>query len=315
MNDKREIESSNKNYLLLANDRPITSELEEVRKIHRKGGYFVGVAGWSGFMFRTINKLYAFLVSGIGWAGLIAIGWIVMDETVRVTLRGALGVGPQTVITGEEGLKFPLLKDDNFQQLPINWKQLLAEVQINQSIYPPRFVSLIRELTLKDITKLDHIAPYVVGNSIIHAEDFDIGYDIPSVADVDFERLKTIGITTDGTFGMNIPVAPKNDKPATHVFRGSTLALVVRAPDPVTKFTIHVTSLTEEGEQIMRLLNKPTSLEAICKIAARLKDRKKLEVLIFARFEPAPDDNAWISPEATANVSSLCSRHGVSVVE
>ena len=45
--NKNEAESNKENSLLPANPRSISSAEGEIRKIHRRGGYFVGVAGWS----------------------------------------------------------------------------------------------------------------------------------------------------------------------------------------------------------------------------------------------------------------------------
>ena len=310
MDDKREAESTDENHLLPANDRSISPAVGEVRKIHRRGGYFVGVAGWSGLLFWLTAKLSGFVTSGLVWGILLTLTWIAADETVRTTVRSLLGVNPTTLVVDDESRKFPLLATDAYQQLPTIWKQLLAEVQLNQSKYPARLVSTIRELTLDDIATLGHIAPYVLGNSIIHADDFEMGYEIPSVSDVDFERLKTIGITTEGQLGMYKEFKPRDGKPAHYTFRGTTLALLAEALEPITEDKIHMTSLTEEGEQIMRLLNKPTSLQAVCKIASRLKERKEITAVIYARFEPEDEDKAWSNADATGNVSSLCSRYG-----
>ena len=311
MDDKRETESTDENHLLPTNDRSISPAMGEVRKIHRRGGYFVGVAGWSGLLFWFTAKLSSFLTSGVVWGIVLTLSWIAADETVRTTVRSLLGASPTTLVLGDQSRKFQLLATDAYHQLPTIWKQLLAEVQLNQSKYPTRLVSTIRELSLKDIGTLDHIAPYVLGNSIIHAADFEMGYDIPSVSDVDFERMKTIGIITEGQLGMYKDFKPRNGKPAHHTFRGTTLALLVKALEPTTEDKIHVTALTEEGEQIMRLLNKPTSLQGVCKIASRLKERKKITAVIYARFEPESEDKAWSNTAATGNVSSLCSRYGV----
>ena len=306
MNDNREVESTDEGQQLSANRRLIAPGLGEEMKIHRRGGYFVGVAGWSGLTFWLIGKLSAFVTSGVVWGILLTIVWIAADETVRTTVRSILGDNREIPMADDEGRKFPLLGTDAYQQLPTIWKQVLAEVQIDQSTYPSRLVTIMRELTLNDIAILDHIAPYVIGNSIIQVDDFEMGYDIPSVNDVGFERLKTIGITTEGQFGMYKDVTPKDGQPAQHWFRGTTLALAVRAPDPTAEFKIHVISLTEEGEQIIRLLNKPTSLKAICKIASRLKERKGIQTFIFARFESEPAGKAWSNREGMANVSELC---------
>ena len=81
--------------------------------------------------------------------------------------------------------------------------------------------------------------------------------------------------------------------------------------EPTIEDKIHVTSLTEEGEEIIRLLNKPTSLQGVCKIASRLKERKKIAAVIYARFEPESEDEAWSNADAVGDVSSLCSRYGL----
>ena len=51
--------------------------------------------------------------------------------------------------------------------------------------------------------------------------------------------------------------------------------------------------------------------KGVCKIASRLKVRKKITAVIYARFEPESEDKAWSNTAATGNVSSLCSRYGV----
>ena len=201
MDKRSEAESSDENSLVPANSRPISSAEGEVRKIHRRGGYFVGVAGWSGLLYWLAAKLSGFLTSGVVWGIVLTLSWIAPDETVRTTVRGFLGDSPTTFALGDESQKFPLLATDAYQELPTTWKQLLAEIQLNQSNYPARLVSTIRELSLNDIRTLDNIAPYVLGNSIIHADDFEMGYEISPVSDADIERMKTIGITDRGSIG------------------------------------------------------------------------------------------------------------------
>ena len=310
MNKRSASESNDKNSLLPANSRSIFPAEGEVGKIHRRGGYFVGIAGWSGLLYWLAAKLSGFLTSGVVWGIVLTLSWIVADETVRTKVRAFLGDSPTTSALGDESRQFPLLATDTYHELPTIWKQLLAEVQLNQSKYPARLVSTLREFSLKDIRILDHIAPYVLGNSIVHADDFEMGYEIPPVTDADFERMKTIGITTEGQLGMYREIKPTDGKPGRQTFRGTTLALLVEALDSTIEDKIHVTSLTEEGEEIIRLLNKPTSLQGVCKIASTLKERKKIAAAVYAKFEPESEDNIWSNVDATANVSSLCSRYG-----
>ena len=306
MNEVAEVEPTGDGQQLPANSKMNRSALGEVTRIHRRGGYFVGVAGWPGLVFWLVGKLSFFLASGVVWAILGALAWTVVDEAVRTQVRSVLGESANVVTANDEGREFPLLRSDAYQQLSTNWKRLLAEVQFDQSNYPARFVSIVRELTANDVAILRKIAPYVVGSSIVKADDFELGYEIPSAEDVEFERLKTIGITTEGQFGLFVEVKPKHGQPAQHSFAGTTLGLAVRSPDPEAEFDVHVIPLTEEGKQIIRLLNEPTSLEGICGIASGLRERKKIEAFVFARLEPKSGEEVWSN---RVNVSEVCSRY------
>ena len=315
MSNEREDEATNGNQVMLVGGEPTSSAMVEVRKIHRRGGYFVGVAGWSGLAFWLIGKISGLITSGVIWGILLALGWSIADETTRIWVRDALGGGPRVVVMSEESQKFPLLKTDSYHELPIIWKQVLAEVQVNQSKYPARFVSIMQGLTLDDISTLEHIAPYVVGDAIVHAADFDIGYDIPLVTDLEFQRLQTIGIIISPQFGSMIKdIVPKNEKPAQMVLKGTTLALLTKASTLTETFKIHLTPLTEEGGRIIRLLKKPTSLKGLCMIAAQIKQRKKVHTAIFANLEPKSDKHNWSNRNTVVNVSQQCSQFGTPLV-
>ena len=110
MDDKRETESTDENHLLPTNDRSISPAMGEVRKIHRRGGYFVGVAGWSGLLFWFTAKLSSFLTSGVVWGIVLTLSWIAADETVRTTVRSLLGASPTTLVLGDQSRKFQLLE-------------------------------------------------------------------------------------------------------------------------------------------------------------------------------------------------------------
>ncbi len=314
MNYKREDDSADGNQVVPTNDGSSSSAIVEVRKIHRRGGYFVGVSGWSGITYWALRKITGFISYGSIWAVFLTFGWTIADETTRIWVRGILGAEQKTIMPND-GNRFPLLETDGYHNLSLFWKQLLAEVQVNQSKYPLRFVSLLRELTLNDISTLDHIAPYVVDNAIIHAADLDLGYDIPFVTDLEFERLKTIGIFTSPRFGgMVRSVAPKNGNPAQEIFKGTTLALIARASDSSKTFQLHLTPLTEEGAKIISLLRRPTSLKALCMVAARIKQNKEIETHIFATLAPEAGGGGWSDRSAVVNVSQRCTQFGTGLV-
>ena len=314
MNDRRENEPTDRNQVVPTNDGSTASEIVEVRQIHRRGGYFVGVAGWSGIAYSALRTVTGFLSCSAIWAVILPLGWIMVDETTRIWFRGMLEDKTKPIMSNDEK-QFPILETGDYHDLSIFWKQLLAEVQINQSKYPPRFVSLLRELTLNDISTLDQIAPYVVDNAIIHAADLDVGYDIPSVTDSEFERLKSIGIITSPRFGaMTRNVVPKNGKPAQATLKGTTLALAARAPNATKTFDIYLTPLTEEGARIVNLLRKPTDIKALCTIAAQIKENKEIQTFILATLSPELGGKGWSDRNAVVNVSQVCSKIGTDQV-
>ena len=269
------------------------------------------MSGWSGMAYSALRRVIGFINAGVIWGAIITLGWIFVGETTRVWVRRMMGEKPTTIVSNGEK-QFPLLETEAYHDLSIAWKQVLAEVQVNQSKYPPRFVSILRELTLSDISTLDHIAPYVMDNAIIHAAGLDVGYDIPSVTDLDFERLKSIGILTSPRFGaMTRNAVPNDGRPAQTVFKGTTLALIVRATNATKTFDIHLTPLTEEGARMVNLLRKPTDLKGLCMIAAQIKENKEIQTVIHTTFALESSGSGWSDPNAIVNVTGICSKFGV----
>ena len=304
MDDGKQIESLDEPNVSPASARTRTA-LVEVNRVRRGGGYFVGSVGWSGLVAWLISRLVFFLVSaGVSIAAVV--GWVVLDESVRIGLRTALGeLGPETPAEAQADRLFPILRGESRDELTVRWKQLLSEVQLEQSTYPPRFVAMVRELTLADIRHIDGIAPYMVEGAILRNSDNRSGHDVPALEWADFARLKTIGVLAQGQLGQRIESESQGGRPAPLMLRGTTLGLIVTASESSKRLEVPVTSLTEEGRLIVELLDRATSLGGLCKSAARLTDTG-LGVRIRAKFEPG--EGAWTNPQYAGDVTSLCSR-------
>ena len=279
--------------------------LVEVERVRRSGGYFVGSVGWSGLVSWLISRLVFFLVSAGVSIGAV-VGWVLLDESVRIGLRAALGeFGKETPVRAQADRLFPILQGESRGELTVRWKQLLSEVQLEQSTYPPRFVAFVRELTLADIHRIDRIAPFMVEGAILRNGGDNSGHDIPTLGWADFNRLKTIGVLAQGQLGQRVMSDSQGDRPAPLTLRGKTLALRVTAADSSTNLEVPVTSLTEEGKLIVELLDRPTSLSGMCKAAARLSSRG-LGVRIQAKFELGEGARGY--SQFAGDVTSLCSR-------
>ena len=281
----------------------IVDPIVETGRVRRRGGYLVWSVGWSGFAHRVISVLYGFLIAGLAWAGLILVGALVDESFLAGFAAVCRIVAPETPSPVVEDRRFPLLEGESRKDLQTRWKQLLAEVQLEQSTYPPRFVRILRDLTPADLARIDRIAPYVVGDALLRNSADDSGHDIPALRFMDFARLKTIGVLEQGQLGQKVTAKPRNGQPATHLLQGSTLALIVTASDPDADLEISISALSEEGRLIVDLLDRPNSLSGLCTSAARLQEAE-MNVQIGARFEP--DEGAWANPKSIPNVTALC---------
>lgn len=303
MTDGRDLERGQQESVSPSEEPKDNRRLVAIDGVRQDGGYIVGSVGWSGFAMLLTNRILTFLISGVVWmAGLVA--WVVADESVRIGLRTALeGIGPEARGEAVGNEVFPLLHSDNRNNLETRWRQLLAEVQLEQDNYAPRLVRIVRDLTLEDIGRIDRMAPYVIGGAILRNEDSNNDHDVPDLQSMDFARLKTIGILEQGQFGQRIVSEPKNGVPASYLFRGTTLAMRVTADDPDEALEIPVTALTEEGEMVVRLLGRATSLSGLCNGAGRFEEAR-LNVQIGATFDSG--EGAWSDPSTVREVTSLC---------
>lgn len=279
--------------------------LIETGRVRRRGGYLVWSVGWSGFAYRVLVVIYSFLIAGLAWAGLIIAGAL-LDESFLAGFAAVCRiVAPETPSTVVEDRSFPLLDHERRGDLQTRWKQLLAQVQLEQSAYPPRFVRILQDLTLADVSRIDRIAPHVLGGVILQSRADDSNHDISGLQPMDFSRLQSIGVLEPGQFGQTLPAQPSNGQPATRLLQGTTLALRVTAADLTTELKIPVSALTEEGKLIVELLDRPTSLAGLCMNVTRLRDVKH-KVRIGATFEP--DEGAWSNPQSIRDITAFCVR-------
>ena len=303
MNAGKELESAQEKKPETADRVTNAINLMEVERMRRKGGYVVATAGLSGYAFFVGIKLFGFLVSGIIWGAIITAG-IIWDETVRMGVQSLLDVAePQESPTTVKNAKFAIRDSADYERLPIRWKQLLAEVELNQSEYPPRLVRILGDMTLQDAVRIDRLASHTLGNALLRNKDDDSGHNVRELKYTDFNRMKTIGVLQEGQLGQQITAKPQNDQPATHVLRGTTLAIRVGSLDADTEFAIPLTLLTEEGGLIIGLLKRPTSLAGVC-AGVSMFESTKYSTEIWASFDP--NENPWREGATVREVSSFC---------
>ena len=277
------------------------TRLIETEIIRRRGGHVSATIGWSGLARELINKLLGFLISGPVWVLIIFVAYTLADENLRIQAR-TWWAGPTTTAPNEAGNKLPILESESYEQLPQRWKKALAEVQLSQSSYPARFVTIVSELTAEDMEKIDHIAVHAIGGMIIRNNKKDNDHDIATLNSMDFSRLKAMGILTEGQFGQQLGASPRRGEADSRVLRGTTLAMRITAPDPETELNIPVTVLTQEGRLLIDMLSRRNSLQGLCVSATQLKEAG-WKTVIAAHLEP--EGHPW-SGFGAITVTDLC---------
>ena len=303
MSGEKELEASQNNASESEDRITNARSLVEVERLRRKGGYVVAMAGLSGYAFYVGMKIVGFVVHGIVWGAIITAS-IVWDETVRMHVQRLLDVAePQEAVTTVKNSKFAIRDSADYESLPMRWKQLLAEVELNQLSHPPRLVRILGDLTLQDTATIDRLASHTLGNALLRKKGENSGHDVSGLKYEDFNRMKTIGILQEGQLGQQFKPKPENGQPATQVLRGTTLAVRIRSLEIDKEFSIPVTLFTEEGGLIIERLNRPTSLTGVC-AGMTMFDSAKYSTEIWASFEP--NENPWREGGTVREVSSLC---------
>ena len=188
--------------------------------------------------------------------------------------------------------RFVNITPQEFDALPLNWRQMFSEVAANPARYDPKTVELLRKLSHADIGLVRDISHYVLGTAddpedlpmvpfVVRDLEGPQGKLLDRFQYVHLSRLEGLGLLRhvhtplELTFPLLRP--PSHDRDIT-LIHGSHLALIVtrgekRRPLDKEPVRLPVFQVTRPGYEIVSMLRPHTNFDYLEEIARLLLDQ------------------------------------------
>ena len=175
--------------------------------------------------------------------------------------------------------EYTSLSKEDYDGLSQRWKQVLAEALVGSSDHLPSAVDLLSWIEVRDLNTIGKIAPLVLNNRAVYAEDLA---EISALSGVDVQdlwRLEKIGFVDETPSGFLD--AWNGESPV--VLGGDNVFLFGEAGN--RRFGLRRMTLTPSGAYIIRLLDPDTDLQYLQRVAEEI-EKKGVEVeMVYGDIE------------------------------
>ena len=200
------------------------------------------------------------------------ISGIVVDQYVRNWIGWGNSVDKQLH-------EYTSLSKEDYDGLSQRWKQVLAEALVGDSDHLPSAVDLLSWIEVRDLNAIGKIAPLVLNNRAVYAEDLA---EISALSGVDIQdlwRLEKIGFVDETPGGFL--AAWNGESPV--ILGGDNVFLFGEVGN--RRFGLRRMTLTPSGAYIIRLLEPDTDLEYLQRVAEEI-EKKGVEVeMVYGDIE------------------------------
>ena len=163
------------------------------------------------------------------------------------------------------------LQKDEYEHLPVRWRQVFAELVVRFESKTAGLRELIKTLHRQHIELVDRIAPYVVQDFIVRDNNQPSKHPLSKLSVVDFATLEDLGILQSVQRGHEITVDFARSSTQQANWSGSTVVLSMKAQTPETKVKLPITRFTEPGLNLIRLLRVPSDVRYFEWLAKQLE--------------------------------------------
>ena len=212
------------------------------------------------------------------------VGGVAVDQYVRNWIGWGNSVDKQLH-------EYTSLSKEDYDGLSQRWKQVLAEALVGGSEHLPSAVDLLSWIEVRDLNAIGKIAPLVLNNRAVYAEDLA---EISALSGVDIQdlwSLEKIGFVDETPGGLLD--AWDGDSPV--VLGGDNVFLFGEVGN--RRFGLRRMTLTPSGAYIIRLLEPDTDLEYLQRVAEEI-EKKGVEVEMFYGDIEFPDGGVLISEKS-----------------
>ena len=221
---------------------------------------------------RSALLVYALLLlSLLPWSVLLTTAGGMADQYFRNVVDEWMSEG--------ELFKYLAIDEDEYSQLPLYWRQALAEITFREDDADEALRQFISRLDIDDIEVLELVTAYALGGALLESRDAGEGSPSREISHMDLLHLQAIGII-DSTLPLNHQEirASSEEGDGSQVpdylwLSGQQYSLLLRAVEPGTGTMLSFHALTEIGKDLLLALRRPVSLEYLCWLQGHFRAR------------------------------------------
>ena len=152
------------------------------------------------------------------------------------------------------------IEENDYHNLPVYWKQALAEIALRPEEEAVDVQNIIKDLKLADIKIIDLLAPYATHIGILRDDNQLSEHPMPELLYSDFSHLENLGILEDVNNGRTYDITKVLSSDSNFPLLGTSVILRFKANDPTIKFVIKTTAFTSGGKQLIEALQVPSNI-------------------------------------------------------
>ncbi len=221
---------------------------------------------------RSALLVYALLLlSLLPWSVLLTTAGGMADQYFRNMVDEWMSEG--------ELFKYLAIDKDEYFQLPLYWRQALAEITFREDGGDEALRQFISRLDIDDIETLELVAAYALTGALLVSRDAGEGSPPREISRMDLLHLEAIGII-DSVLPLNHKEirAPTEEGDGSQTpdqlwLPGQQYGLQLRAVEPGAGTRLSFRVLTEIGTDLLQSLRRPTSLEYLCWLQRHFRAR------------------------------------------
>ena len=183
------------------------------------------------------------------------------------------------------------MERSEFQQYPIEWKQLFAQVAMEPESYTGQTIAILSGISPEQASTIERVAAHVLGGDfIIRDNDTVTRHPIDGMTLHDILDLEASGILQTVATGLELTGESENAVSFRQAIRPKSHVLSIEDPDPSKKLKLAITTLTGPGKEIVGLLRKPSDIEHLAWVADHIRV-KGFQTTLWASWTDAEEPN------------------------
>ena len=252
----------------------------------------------SGQWFTKRFVIWAVFWVSIGGPAIGAAIFTFFDQAVRNTV--------DTWMSGRELFEHIALSEEQYRELPLQWRQTLAEVVLRPEGEALDAKRVAETATAEDLELIGRLAPFLVVQHIARDEQLMSEHPIPGVSYDDLRRLEEIGIVDDVNLGVFFPLTSEENNPSTVRLPGTTMLIEASGESQDINSRLELTRLTVAGNTLLRGLRAPSNVAYFEWIARRL-EKDGWSVRLIALGTVSGEDITRRTPQGVLSRDSVAS--------